>query len=490
MHVTDVVHIGKHEGVAAGSTVCDLLHYVRLLLVLCICSLLIACGARSKDITTTYAERNAVADIKNLSQDPTAYLTSDADVPMMTPEEQAVQFAAFKEKHFAAWRMKKVTKKRKDAFWGTYAFTRRTGYAENLLPWSKETMNVLVEQQNIQAYPSMCRYAITVRHSSLRILPTIKPYFKNPELAGEGFPFDYFQNSAVHTGTPLFVTHSTVSGEWVYAETAYASGWIPVTDIAYVTSEQKKRFMKGALHALTYDDISLHTTTGRFLSKVFVGAAFPEAIEMKVAKRETELAKCPTDDVTVLVPSRDLQGNAHFFPVAVSLRYIAKIPAILTPRAMATLASHIVGQRYGWGGLFENRDCSSTMRDLFTLFGVWLPRNSRSQAARGAEGISLKDLTPQEKRKIIIEKGIPFFSLIAMKGHIGLYIGQDPATCRPLLLHDIWGVRTFDDDREGRAIIGCLCITTLRLGEERSDVKKDSFYNKLNKLQVKPGTWK
>lgn len=490
MRVLDVVHISGRKGTSVITIRCRCSYYARILLVLCGCALLAACGARSTDIKTTYAERNAVADLTTLSQDPATYLTSDADVPIMTPAEQAVQFAAFKEKHFAAWRMKKVTKKRKDAFWGTYAFTRRTGYAENLLPWSKESMQLLVEQQNLQAYPSMCRYAITVRHSSLRILPTIKPFFKNPDLAGEGFPFDYLQNSAVHIGTPLFVTHSTLSGEWVYAETAYASGWIPVTDIAYVTAEQKKRFMKGALHALTYDNIALHTTAGRFLAKVFVGAAFPAALEMKVTKQEAQLASCPTGKVTVLVPSRDVQGNAHFFPVAVSARYIAKIPAVLTPRAMATLASRIVGQRYGWGGLFENRDCSSTMRDLFTLFGVWLPRNSRSQAARGDEGISLKDLSPQEKRSIIVDKGIPFFSLIAMKGHIGMYIGQDPVTCQPLLLHDIWGVRTYDDDREGRAIIGCLCITTLRPGEERSDVKKDSFYNKLNKLQVKPGAWK
>ena len=41
--------------------------------------------------------------------------------------------------------------------------------------------------------------------------------------------------------------------------------------------------------------------------------------------------------------------------------------------------------------MYQERDCSSTLRDLFTPFGLWLPRNSGQQAGEGIY-ISLKDL--------------------------------------------------------------------------------------------------
>jgi hypothetical protein len=44
--------------------------------------------------------------------------------------------------------------------------------------------------------------------------------------------------------------------------------------------------------------------------------------------------------------------------------------------------------------------------------------------------------------------------------------------------------------QEGRAIIGRLGITSLRPGEERRDVPEDYFYSRIEKLQLRPGTWK
>ena len=161
----------------------------------------------------------------------------------------------------------------------------------------------------------------------------------------------------------------------------------------------------------------------------------------------------------------------------------------LTPSAMATLANNLIGQRYSWGGQFENRDCSATMRDLFTPFGIWLPRNSKTQAQKGARLLDLTGLSPSDKRDAINEHAIPFFSLIGMKGHIGLYLGYEPMTKMPIMLHDVWGVKTNAFGREGRAIIGKVTITTLRPGEERWDVTKGSFYNKIRNLQILPGTW-
>ncbi|MCT4626006.1 SH3 domain-containing protein [Halodesulfovibrio sp.] len=490
-------------------------------IVFCVSLGLSGCGSHCQYTAQEYLEKNTVADLENLSQNPTSYLAYTAHTPVMTPAEQAEQFAALREYHFAPWRQDSPTRSKEDAFWGIAAYPYSKGYAENLLPWSKKAMDCLIARQNMETYPCMARYAITVRHSSLRVFPTVKPYFLNPTQAGEGFPFDYFQNSAVHVGTPLFVSHVSVSGKWLYVETSYASGWIPANDVAYVSEQQKEMFMSGTLYALMRDNLALKTAQGMYLSTGFVGGMLPtappsfgsvggqtenvqanavdvpEASETVFVKKigKNTIRVCapkvtPVACVQLLVPARNALGKVEFFAVPMRCKYVAQIPMVFTPRALAELASHIVGQRYGWGGLFEDRDCSSTVRDLFAVFGVWMPRNSSLQADKGEKAISLQGLTAADKRDIIIENGVPFFSLIGMKGHIGIYLGYDEVAQQPIMLHDVWGVRTMKAGQEGRAIIGRLGITSLRPGEERRDVPEDYFYSRIEKLQLRPGTWK
>ena len=68
------------------------------------------------------------------------------------------------------------------------------------------------------SYPSLARPAITVRNTACRVFPTARPFFLDPGRAGEGFPFDYFQNSALWAGTPLLVTHVSLDGAWFFVE--------------------------------------------------------------------------------------------------------------------------------------------------------------------------------------------------------------------------------------------------------------------------------
>jgi hypothetical protein len=81
--------------------------------------------------------------------------------------------------------------------------------------------------------------------------------------------------------------------------------------------------------------------------------------------------------------------------------------------------------------------------------------------------IDLQSLDPGQKEKIIIEKGIPYLTLLWRKGHIMLYIGE--LNGRALIFHNVWGIKTKDfRGREGRKIIGKAVITTLYPGDELS----------------------
>ena len=103
------------------------------------------------------------------------------------------------------------------------------------------------------------------------------------------------------------------------------------------------------------------------------------------------------------------------------------------------------------------------LRDFFAPFGIWLPRNSYQQSQVGRK-VMLEGLDDETKRKTIIEQAIPFETLLYKEGHIVLYLGTYHDEI--VVMHDVWGVKTMQDEEEGRVIIGKNVISTLHLGKE------------------------
>jgi cell wall-associated NlpC family hydrolase len=368
--------------------------------------------------------------------------------------------------------LKKASLSAETAFWGIKHYECKEGFAENLLPWRREEWQRLITLHQLDTYPSLARSAITVRNTSLRLFPTERPFFLNPRQAGEGFPFDYFQSSAIAVGNPVFATHSSSDGAWIFVESNFAFGWVPNDAIAWVTPALQRRYENGLYAAVIHDDTSLRSTKGDFLTQADLGAIFP-------------LAERNTPSFSLYVPVRSADGSAELRIAVATSAHVALKPLALTPAAIARLADPLMGQSYGWGGLFGNRDCSSNMRDLFTPFGIWLGRNSAKQGQQGGAFYDLRDKNPKEKEQEILSKGVPFVTLIWLKGHIGLYLGPAPQSAEPLLLHNIWGIRTVDkEEKEGREIIGRLVITSLRPGEERPDVRKEDFYSRVQGMAI------
>jgi hypothetical protein len=144
-----------------------------------------------------------------------------------------------------------------------------------------------------------------------------------------------------------------------------------------------------------------------------------------------------------------------------------------------------MGQTYGWGGLYENRDCSALIQDLFAGFGLPLPRNSKDQADAG-ENISLEGLSGPEKQAMIRTQGIPLQTLLYMPGHIMLYLGPDPASDQPVICHAMWGITTRPplSTHTGRLVVGRTVITTLAPGKEQFPLvqPQDLLVEKLTRM--------
>lgn len=421
------------------------------------------------------ARPSGIADLARYPQDAAAYLPPGSEAsPLVPPEVQARLDNTYDTRFFAPWQQQRASLPAAEAFWGVAAYADRQGFGENLLPIAPRDWQQLVASLQRDSYPSLARPAITVRNTACRVFPTFRPFFLDPQQAGEGYPFDYFQNSALWSGTPLLITHVSADGAWFFAEAGFVAGWVPATDVAWADATFRAAYQTGRYAALIRDEVTLRDVAGEFLTLTHIGALFP-------------LAAQDGEGLQLLVPVRDADGVAVARSAFVDPAHAAPKPLPLQAEQIAVMANRMLGQTYGWGGLYENRDCSSTLRDLFTPFGVWLPRNSGDQAGSGTLD-DLAALDESAKRARILQHGVPFYTLLWFRGHIGLYLGPDPVSGEPMLLHNLWGVRTTGWlGREGRAVVGRLVITSLHPGEERPDVEDGRFLRRVLGMTVLPG---
>ncbi len=422
-----------------------------------------------------------IRDLVDLPQDPAAYLDPRTEErPFLDPAQSAQATQRFLEQFFSPWSRTRPAYALQEVARPFRSFAQKTIFGENTLPRPPAWTAALEAEAALESYPSLGRKAVTLRRTDLRQMPTDRPVFYDFAKAGEGFPFDYLQNSAVWAGTPCYVTHATRDRSWYLCETPVALGWVRAQDLAFTDSRFEAAFRTGSLAVVVAEDVALIDGAGTFRFRSGVGAVHP-------------LAASSGNSLDLLVPASDENGNALLKRAALPLGQAMPLPLSPTPRNVALLARRMMESParadYGWGGLFGDRDCSALQKDLFAAFGLWLPRNSASQAKAGAF-VPLDALSPREREQAILQSGVPFATLVAMPGHILLYIGQRNG--RAVMLHNIWGVRTRDPEKgEGRRVIGRMVVTTLEPGLELPNVDpKTTLLNRVKgmTLLAKPGS--
>lgn len=413
------------------------------------------------------------ADIQMLPQDAGVYLAHAKD-PVIDPARQAEYYQQFKDRFFRPWQRTAPRHSAKIVFSGLKKYRLKRLYGENNRPLPPDFLNVVARQSQPGTYPLLHQPAITVIHASIRVFPTHKPVFFGPLHPGRGFPFDMMQNSLVPAGTPVLITHESTDRQWALVETDWVAGWVQWQEIATVDDTFMADYSAHPLAGFRADQVPVIFQDGPPIFAGRVGMALPMTDPVS-----------DTGFVTVLAPARNHLGNAELLEARVPELGIQPIPFPATPDNFAEILNALMGQAYGWGGLYENRDCSALIQDVFAGFGIPLPRNSRGQADAG-ESISLEGLSGREKQGLIRTQGVPLQTLLYMPGHIMLYMGLDPASDQPVICHAMWGVTTRPpfSTRTGRLVVGRTVITTLEPGKEQFPLvqPKDLLVEKLTRM--------
>lgn len=432
--------------------------------------LLVMTGCSKKISQPGLPSGESLADLNRFPQNLMVYAEQDhPKKPLLAKDEQESLSKRFIDIYFGPWSMKKTSVKKRDV---AVFFKKARGYKRDGKVWNQPEWDALAENANLRAYPALGQSAITLRQTDLRELPTHE-IRSDKNLPLKDYPFDYFQYALLAPGMPLLVAHVTRDGKWYYVECPIASGWVDAADVAFVTDEFKNEYRSGRYAAIVRENTSIPGIGGNGGDGIAnIGAVFPIAPGKYAG--------------FALVPVAGKNGYANVAEVSLPVESVQEQPMAMTPANVATVGNQMMGRKYGWGGALGERDCSAMTRDLFAPFGIWLPRNSLAQARRGRV-YPLQDLTPAQKKAAIIREGVPFLSLLGMKGHIGLYVGVWQG--EPAMFHNAWGIRIVrDGDDNERYIIGKTVVTSIEPGKElRNLYQPVTFTDRLRTLTT-PGS--
>ncbi|GAA7847328.1 SH3 domain-containing C40 family peptidase [Helicobacter pylori] len=359
---------------------------------------------------------------------------------------------------YSPWLDMKVKSNKKEVFWILKEMNKSTGYGEDLKPNAKAFNDELIKSMDIEHYPSVKIKAVVARDSDVRAVPTNKPFYLSPK----GYPFDRYQNSLIFQGTPVLITHFNTDKTYAHIQSSFVYGWIKVSDLAYMRDKD----IELLTHLKDYvmpikDKIPLYTDYGGFYTNARVGELFA-----LIPQSQTTPQKPPKKELKAYGFLRDSKGYATLQSVILEEKDFFVFPKAFNSENTAYFIDTMLGQKYGWGGLLGNRDCSAFTRDSFANFGILLPRNSYAQSRYANNYVDLSPMKAKEKEDYILKNATPFGTLIYLKGHIMLYLGA--YNHQAIVAHSIWSVQTQKHFKTLSHKIGGVVITSLWLAEEHN----------------------
>lgn len=319
-------------------------------------------------------------------------------------------------------------------------------YMENYQIISGSLYADIEDNINLKQINALLQKAIVIKNTNLRVLPVNSPLFDDPNSPGEGYPFDYLQDDFLKIGEPLLISHYTKDGKFVYAKTSSGeNGFILAEDLVTVDNLFINNYQK-QLIMLAKDTLGQLTEHSPATIQLYMGSVLPQL----------------KNDI-ILLPIRNRYGKAELQPIKIATADLLKQPLAFSEVNVKKIVDQFLGQPYGWGGNLFHRDCARLVRDYFAVFGIYFPLLSKEQANQG-EIINLAGLTDIEKKNIILQQAIPYQSIIALPGHIGIYMGK--YNDEPIMLQSCWAIKLFDKDDEYRYVIGKIILSTMNIGQE------------------------
>ena len=230
---------------------------------------------------------------------------------------------------------------------------------------------------------------------------------------------DYFQETALSPYEPVIILQESADKEWVYIQSKIYPGWVLRKNIKFINNFSEYQNVYSASSFLRVIDDFVTTEPNIYINKgktitFQMGDKIPIIHDNFHSKTQYSLNsyKVPTlnksDKNKLLIKNNNSihNGNLPF-----------------TRKNIIVQAFKLLGERYGWGGMNNRRDCSRFVSDIFNCFGLNLPRDCSVQNKTAIlNNISLREKKISEKLKIL--DNLNSGDLIYTEGHVMIYLNK------------------------------------------------------------------
>lgn len=266
------------------------------------------------------------------------------------------------------------------------------------------------------------QYAFTTKRTIMRTYPNAKQVSNG----ANDVEYDLFQETALHPFEPILLLHLSRDGAWYYVQMYNYRGWVPANDIAIVpdynawlTYQQNSKFL-----VVTGNHVILGQNP---YSASLSGLDLPMGTILPIANPEDvpDLVdgQSPTGNYAVQVPVRGAGGTAVFRIALVPCSSDVNEGFLQYNRVnVIRQAFKMEGDRYGWGGMLNGRDCSALILDIYRCFGFALPRNADEQEAAAGQNHIFKSGLFQDRTKIL--SSMKPGDCLYLPGHTMMYLGS------------------------------------------------------------------
>lgn len=294
----------------------------------------------------------------------------------------------------------------------------------------------ILSRRNLDGIPDTISisYGVITQNAAVRAFPTWKKASKSLDENA----FDYIQESMLMTGEPVAVVHQTADGVWSFVQATNYRGWVETSRIAFCTLDALQAWQTADCAVVTDARLTLSDNVLR------MGTTLPASVD-------------EDGTLTVSIPQADESGLLTVKEVQTSQEGIQFGYLEFTESNILEQAKKLIGTAYGWGDSNGDMDCSSTMNAIYRCFGIILPRNTSELAQTGTKVVSLEGMTQEEKLEQIHSMNPG--TLLVMKGHVVMYIGQEDG--QDMILHNFTTCLA-EDGVSAEDVYQC-CITPLNL---------------------------
>lgn len=266
-------------------------------------------------------------------------------------------------------------------------------------------------------------YGYTVKRTAVRAFPTCDFIV---DRMGD-LDIDHFQDTALDPAEPLVLLHQSLSGSWWFIQCVNYRGWVNVEDIAISSSRGEwLRYLQQEASLLVSGKqlrLAPNPYSPDLSELVFaMGARIPLAASAEC--QESVDHQCIGGSYVILLPRRNENGELYFKQALVPLseQVVSGRNLPYTRHNILRQAFRMLGERYGWGGLFDSHDCSAFIMNIYRCFGFRLPRDAGEQAQIPGTTVSFAGLSIAARERLLA--AMPSGAMLHFPGHVMLYLGE------------------------------------------------------------------